>query len=52
MINCGEIFHLELPPMPELSFHLVGSSVSSPFFYPPDYIGEAKMFLEGIYSLA
>ena len=52
MISWGAIFHLELSPMPAFSFHLEGSSVSIPFFRSPYYIGEAKILLAGIYSLA
>ena len=47
----GAIFHLEISPMPALSFHSDLLLVSSPFFRSPDDIGEAENFPGDISSL-
>ena len=52
MISYDAIFHLKLSPMSEFLLHLEGSLVSPPLFHSPDDIGEAKILLEGISSLA
>ena len=44
-ISYGAIFHLDLSPMPEFSFHLEVSLVSSTFFQSPYYKVRPKIFL-------